>query len=91
MLLEINYACFGGHIDQVGSAVQGHIRKKVCLVYLTGIGARNSDANRDFVFNQIGQIIIRAIIGRCFDIKIAGGIRPQDTIINKEQVDVMSF
>jgi hypothetical protein len=27
--LEIKYFCFSGKVDQMGSAVQGHIRKKV--------------------------------------------------------------
>ncbi len=54
-------------INQMWSAVQDHIGKEFGLVHLTGLGTGDSDPDRDLVFHQIGQIIIRAIPGCGFD------------------------
>jgi hypothetical protein len=56
------------------------------LVNLTSFGTRDSNSNRDFVFNQIGKIIIRAITRRCFYIQIPLGIRPANPAVDKKEI-----
>jgi hypothetical protein len=51
--LKINDGGFGGQIDQIGSAGQYHVGKEIGLVNLTGLCTRGSDADRNFVFNEI--------------------------------------
>jgi hypothetical protein len=63
---EIKHLRFGSQIDQMGSAIQDHVGQEFFLVDLTSIGTRNSDANRHLVFDQVGQVVIRAITGGCF-------------------------
>jgi len=84
--LEIKDPGFSSQIDQVAACVQSHVRKEMFLVYLTSIGTGHSDADRNFIFYQIRQIIVRAIAGRRLLIKIPIGIRPHHTVIDKKQI-----
>ena len=54
-------------IDQMGAAVQHHVREKVGVVNLTSLGAGNSNANWNLIFHQVGEIIIGAVPGFCFN------------------------
>jgi len=72
-------------------AVHQHIGEEVGLVHLTSLGARGSDANRDFVFHQVCQMIARTVPGVCFDAEIPVFIRPRHAIINEKDIDSMTF
>jgi len=50
----------------MGAAVQYHVGIEFCLVNLTGFCTGDSDPDGDFIFDQIGQVIVRAIPGRRF-------------------------
>lgn len=54
MELKVEYLGFSGKIDQMGSAIENHIGEKLGLVNLTGLGARNSDSDRDFLLDKVG-------------------------------------
>jgi hypothetical protein len=75
-ILKIKNLSFGSQINQRAARIHGHVRVKFGLVNLTSVGAGNSDANGDFVFNQIRQKIIRAIAGSCLFGQIPRRIRP---------------
>ena len=75
----------------MGAAVQRHVREKFSLVNLTGICAGNSDPDGHLVFNQIGQIIVRAVTGGCLFIQISVFIGPGDTPIDKKHIRLVSF
>jgi len=74
--LKVKNLSFCGQINKRAACIHRHVGVKFCLVNLTSLGAGNSDANGDFVFNQIGQKIIRAIAGSCLCGQIPRRIRP---------------
>jgi hypothetical protein len=58
---KVEHLRFGRQIDQVRAAVQDHVGEESRLVYLTGVGARYSDADLHLVFHEVGQVIIWAV------------------------------
>lgn len=50
-MLKVKDFGFSSQIDEMGTPIQNHIGKEFGLVYLTGLGARNSDPDRDFVLH----------------------------------------
>jgi hypothetical protein len=52
-ILKVKNLSFCSQINKRAACIHGHVREKFCLVNLTSVGAGNSDANGDFVFNQI--------------------------------------
>lgn len=75
----------------MGSTIEDHVGKEIFLVYLTSLGTRNSDPNWNLVFDQIGQIVIRAVTGWCFIIQIPSGICPTNAIVDKENIGLVSL
>jgi hypothetical protein len=78
-------------IDQMRSPIQDHIGKEFGLVHLTGLGAGDSDPDRNLIFYQIRQIVIRAVLGWGFHRQVSAGIGPVYPIINQKQIDLMPF
>ena len=75
----------------MGSSIQNHIGKEFGLVYLTGLGTGDSDPDRDLVFYQIRQVIIRTIAGGGFWGHIPAGIGPFNPIVNEKEIHLMPF
>jgi hypothetical protein len=64
-----------------------HIREEIGLVNLTGLGARGSDANGDFILHQVRQMIPRAVSGVGFDSEIPFLIGPHHPVIDEKDID----
>jgi hypothetical protein len=75
----------------MGTAIQSHVGEKFGLVNLTGVCAGNSDPDGDLVFNQIGQILVRAVTGGRLFIQISVFIGPGDTPIDKKHIRIVPF
>jgi hypothetical protein len=75
----------------MGASIQNHIGEEFGLIHLTGLGAGNSDPDRNFILHQIGQVVIGAIPRGCFDGQISAGIGPFHTIVNKKEIHLMPF
>jgi hypothetical protein len=73
------------------TAVQSHVREEFGLVNLTGVGAGNSDPDWYPVFNQIGQIIIRAVTRGGLFIQIPVFVGPGDAPIDKKHIRLVPF
>jgi hypothetical protein len=71
--------------------IQNHIGEKLGFVHLTGLGAGNSDPDRDLLFHQIGQVIIRAVAGGGFEGQVSAGIGPFYPVVNEKQINRMAF
>jgi hypothetical protein len=78
---------FCGQVYEVRSAVQAHIGEEIGLVNLTGLGARGSDADGDFVLYQVRQIIPRAVPGAGFDAEIPVLTGPHHPAIDEKDGD----
>jgi hypothetical protein len=89
--LEIEHLGFSRQIDQVGSAIEGHVCKKVLLVNLTSRGAWNSNADGDMIFYQVRQIIIGAITGGGLDVQGPFGIGPVNAVVDKKHIRLVPF
>ena len=81
----------GSQVDQVGSAVQGHVREKLRLVNLTGVCAGSSDANEHLMFDKVGQEIIRTITCHGFGAEIPRPVSPQDTAVDQKKIYVVAL
>jgi len=75
----------------MGAAIHHHIGKELCLVNLTGLGARNSDPDGYLVLHQVRQIVVGAIAGPGLCIHVPARIRPHHSVINKENINRMSL
>jgi hypothetical protein len=75
----------------MGTAIKDHVREKFRLVNLTSLGTGDSDANRDFVFHKIGQVIIGAIAGGGFLGNVPFVVGPKNAIIYQKKVDRMTL
>ena len=73
------------------STVQKHIGEEISLINLTGLGARGSDADGDFVLYQVGEMISRTVAGVSFDTEVPVLIGPHHPVINKKDVDGVTF
>jgi hypothetical protein len=71
-------------IDQMGAAVQHHVREKVGLVNLTSLGAGNSDPDGHLVIDKIGEIVVGAVPRGRFQIEIPVRIGPHDAAVDQE-------
>jgi hypothetical protein len=91
VLSEIKNLGFRRQINQMGSAIQDHIGKKFGLVHLTGLGTGDSDPYGNLVFDQMRQIIIRAIPGGGFHGHVPAGIGPLDPVINEKDIHLVSL
>jgi hypothetical protein len=89
--LEVKNFGLSSQINQAGRPIQDHIGVKLRLVYLTGLGAGDSDTDRDIVFNQIGQIVVGTVPRFRLNLKIPLGVRPQHSTVNKEKGRFVPF
>jgi hypothetical protein len=90
-LLKIKHPCFCCDINDGRRTPEIHIGKKLALVHLTRFGAGNSDACRDFLFHQIGQIIIGTIAGLGPDGQVPAGISPVHAAVDQKKVHLVVF
>jgi hypothetical protein len=74
--LEIEHLALGNQINQMRGAVQQHVGKKIGLVNLTGICARRSDSDGNFVFQEVRKIVIRTIPGNGLFLEIPSFVGP---------------
>ena len=91
MILEIEDLRFCGKINEMWSAIKHHVREEFRLVNLTSLGAGNSDPYGHFFFNQVGQIVVGAVAGRCLLIKVPGFVRPRYSPVNEEKIYPVFF
>jgi hypothetical protein len=89
--LKIKNLRFCGQIDQMGAAIEHHVREKFRLVNLTGFGTWDSNPDGYLVLNQVRQIIIRTVTGRGFYPQVPLGIGPLDTIVNEKNIRGVPF
>jgi hypothetical protein len=75
----------------MGCTIQHHIGKKPCLVNLTGICARRSDPNGDFIFLQIRKIVAGTVSGYGLFGKIPSVVGPQGAIVQKKYMYTVPF
>ena len=73
------------------SSIQDHIVEKFRLVNLTSVRAWNSDPYGDLLFDQIWQVIVRAITCDGLHGKITCFVRPGDATVNEEKIAIMSL
>jgi hypothetical protein len=73
------------------SPIQNHVGEKFGLVHLTGLGTGDSDPDRDFMLNQIGQVIIWTVSGNRFTGQVSAGIGPFDAVVDKKNIHLMSL
>jgi hypothetical protein len=91
LCLEIEDLGFCGHIDKVRPTVESHIVVKFRFIQLAVLGAGSAYSDFHLFFHQVGQVVIGAIAGGCFDAQVPGGIGPHDAAVNEEQIDFVSF
>jgi hypothetical protein len=75
----------------MGSTVEQHIGKELGLVNLTGICARRSDPDGNFVFQEVREIVVRAVPGNGFFLEIPSFVGPQCAVLDKENIDLVTL
>jgi hypothetical protein len=89
--LKIKHLSLSHQINKMWGAIEHHVGKKSGLVNLTGICARGSDPNGNFVFEQVRKIVTGAIPGDSFFREISSVVSPECAIFDEKDMNTVPF
>jgi hypothetical protein len=89
--LEVEHLRFGRKVDQMWAAVEQHIGKKLGLVNLTSLGTGDSNPNGDFLFNEIGQVVVGTVTGDRLLSEVPGLVCPGHSTVDEEQIHLVAL